>query len=129
MILPELPRVLKHREADFGLQFRAWIKDNWHETACFELKQSKSNSITFRCLEDHQIRYNLAERKLVRVQGTIGEPDYINLENVPSYIAIRFKSESYIIKIEDFLKEKQNSARKSLTSERAKEISIKIIKL
>ena len=122
--LPPLPRVLRHKEADFGLQFRAWVKENWHQTATFELKQSQSDSIPFSCLEEHQIRYNLADRKLVRVQGSIGEPDMINLVNVPAYIAIRFKKGFCIIKIEDFLKEKKISDRKSLTYLRAKQLSI-----
>ena len=126
-MLPPLPRVLKHREADFGLQFRAWINDNWHQTATFELKQSQSDSIPFSCLEEHQIRYNLADRKLVRVQGSIGEPDMINLVNVPAYIAIRFKKGFCIIPIDKFLVEKQKSQRKSLTSDAAKRIAIKIV--
>ena len=124
-MLPPLPRVLKHREADFGLQFRAYIKANWKDgTATFELKQSKTDSIPFNCLEEHQINYNLAERKLVRVQGSIGEPDMIFLNRVPSYVVIRFKSGFCIIPINSFLKEKKISDRKSLTYLRAKQLSI-----
>ena len=124
-MLPPLPRVLKHREADFGITFRAWINDNWHQTAGFELKQSKTDSIFFNCLEDHQINWSIAKKKLVRVQGMIGENDYIFLNRIPTYIVIKFKSGFCIIPINSFLKEKNKSARKSLTFERAKEISIK----
>lgn len=127
-MLPELPRVLKHKEADFGLQFRTWVRDNWHTTATFELKQSQNDSIPFSCLEEHQIRYNLAKERLVRVQGTIGEPDMINLINVSAFIVIKFKSGAYIISIEDFLLEKKRSQRKSLTSSRAQELACDIIK-
>jgi hypothetical protein len=71
----------------------------------------------------------LAEKKLVRVQGTYGEPDMIYLENVPAFVAIRFRKGAYIIKIEDFLAEKNKSPRKSLTSAVAEKISFEIIRL
>lgn len=123
-MLPPLPRVLKHKEADFGIKFRAWIKENWNTTATFELKQSQTDSISFSCLDICQIIYNLADKKLVRVQGTIGEPDYIYLDRIPAYIVIKYKSGFCIIKIENFINEKQKGERKSLTFKRAKQISI-----
>ena len=122
--LPPLPRVLRHKEADFGLQFRAWVKENWHQTATFELKQSRTDSIPFGCLEEHQVRWGIAEEKLVRVQGSIGENDYIFLNNIKSYIVIKFKSGFCIIPIEKFLAEKKKSDRKSLTFEVAKRLAI-----
>ena len=45
--LPDLPRVLHKREASFQTHFNEWVKIHYKKTAAFELKQTKSNSISF----------------------------------------------------------------------------------
>ena len=118
---------------DFGIQFRKWLKDNPQPTGAYELKQTKTDSILFSCLEDNQIDYALATQSskgiLIRVQGLSGEQDYINLVNVPSYVVIKFKSGFVIIPIHNFLACKTKSKRRSLTFLEAELISLKTIKL
>ena len=45
------------RESSFGLLFRHWVMANPDIlfTCTFELKQTTTDSISFNCLEEHQI--------------------------------------------------------------------------
>lgn len=126
--LPELPRVLKRREADFGIEFRRWwekhpIRGN------FELKHTRgSNSLPFSSVEDEQLVVGKAanSRKgiLLRLTvGTTGAPDYVGQIEQPVWIVIRYPRAFYVISINTFLLEKSRSKRKSLTSERAAAIA------
>jgi len=118
---------MKKKEADFGILFRHWIKANPQYSSAYELKQTTKDNIAFSCLEDNQINWLQAIKSqkgaFIRIQGTNGEPDYIYLRNVKSWIVIKYPQVFYIINISDFLREKKKSNRKSLTSERAREIS------
>ena len=137
-MLPELPKKIKHKEADFGTKvFKPWVHANaslFKRGCTFELKQTKTNSIPFSCLEEVQIDASLAIKwgakgYLIRnLTGTIGAPDYSFYNNNPAFIVIRYPSGFVLIDIETFLEEKKRSRRKSLTWERAQEISWKIIK-
>jgi len=125
---------MKKREADFGVRFRHWIRANPQYSSAYELKQTSKSSIPFSCLEEHQASYLMAIRRgdkgiLTRVQGTNGEPDYIYLRNFPARIVIKFPTKFEIIDIETFLLERNRSKKKSLTAERAGEISIMTVKL
>lgn len=130
--LPDLPRVLKHKEADFGLRFRKWIESNPRFSSSFELKQTNKDSIPFSCVEQTQLDWGMRIKSnkgaLIRVQGVNGEPDYIWCRNMPAYIVIKYPKLFCLIDIETFILEKKKSKRKSLTSKRAIEIAIKIIK-
>ena len=129
MKLPTLPKQIKNREAEFGVQFRAYIKKNpWDFTAHFELKQTEGESIPFSSLEDHQIIYGEALRDsakgvLIRNMGGSGEPDYTYSYRDPVFVVIKYPGEFFIIQLSSFLKEKEDSVRKSLTRERAREIA------
>lgn len=120
---------MKKREANFGIAFRHWIHANPQLSCAYELKQTQNDSIPFSCIEEHQINYLLAINSdvgaLVRVQGSNGEPDYIYLRNFPACVVIKFPDIFCIIPIHVFIKEKKVSTKKSLTSKRALEISIK----
>lgn len=120
------------READFGIRFRHWLRANPTFSTAFELKQTIGPSIAFSALEDHQAVYLQAIKSdkgvLVRVQGTVGEPDYIYLRNTPASVVIKFPREFSIIDIDTFLFEKKKSSRKSLTMLRAREISTVTVK-
>lgn len=126
-MLPDLPRILKKREADFGILLRHWLKANPTFSTAYELKQTSGTSIPFSCLEEHQAIYLQAIKSnqgtLIRVQGVSGEPDYIYLRNCPASVVIKFPREFSIIDIDTFLMEKKRSKRKSLTVARAREIS------
>ncbi len=123
----------KHKEADFGILFRHWLKANPRHSCAFELKQTSQSSISFSCVEPHQIAYLEAIHSdvgaLIRVQGTNGEPDYIYLRNAPACIVIKFPRTFHIISIDAFTREKEKNKLKSLTNERAFEISIVSVKL
>jgi hypothetical protein len=117
------------REAKSSIVFRHWIRANPQFTGAYEMKDSKGKSnIPFSCVEDHQLNYGMAIKSpkgvLIRVQGTNGEPDYIYLRNAPSWVVIKFPNCFEIIDVETFIMEKKRSKQKSLTSIRARAISV-----
>lgn len=124
---------MKNTEAKFGILFRHYLKANPQITTAFELKQSSTDSISFSALEEHQSIYLQAIKSkkgvLVRVQGVNGEPDYIYLRNSPACVVVKFPSEFSIIDITTWLAEQKRSKRKSLTVQRAREISINTVSL
>jgi hypothetical protein len=126
--LPDLPRVLKKYEAHSSLDFKKWVIENLGYTASLEMKDSRGrNSIPFSEVKKEQIDYAVAissdKGAWIRVEGRNGEPDYIWLKNTPAFIVIKYPSVFCAISIKDFLKEKKNSKRKSLTVEKALLIS------
>ncbi len=129
-LLPGLPKQIKKREADFGLQFRKWIEKNPRISAAYELKQC-TTSLPFNAVEDHQVA------ALMTVKGRKGfiykisdesrgqKPfDCFYLRNAPAYVVIKYTGFFCMIDIETFVMERDRSKRKSLTGGRAKEISV-----
>lgn len=128
MNLPELPKKHGSQEADFGLVFRKWIEAVLPPTASFEHKTSRgSDRFPFYEVKDLQIGNALkikGKGNLIRVQsGTPGAPDYIWLKAEPAYVVIEYPKGFVLIDIDDFLNEKRVSVSKSLTYNRAIEIS------
>ena len=126
MNLPELPKKNKKREANFGIEFRAWLKNNPMSSASFELKQTDT-ALAFSEVGDNQIAYGLQVQKgvLIRVQGVSGEPDYVYLNKASAYVVIKYGSGAfYIIHMKAFVSERDTSDRKSLTEERARAIAM-----
>lgn len=128
MPLPDLPKQHKKKEADFGITFRHW----WERrpfNGNFELKHTRGeSSLPFSAVESEQIVVaNAASGNkgiLLRlVKGTIGSSDYIGQVLQQTYIVIRYPKFFCLITFEAFMAEKSRSQRKSLTSERAREIS------
>jgi hypothetical protein len=121
------------REAKFGTQLRSWIRANPQRTCVFENKQTTSNSIPFNCITDDQIDYLRAVKSdkgvLVRTLGGNSEPDYIYLRNEPALIVIKYPGEFSMIDVDTWVLERDRSKRKSLTMVRAREISIRTVKL
>lgn len=122
----------EYMENKFSIEFRHWLKKNPIRYACtFEMKDSLGkDSIPFSNITDQQINYGLAVNSkngtLIRTQAlNEGMPDYCYYYNSPAYVVIKYPKSFSIISIETLLLEKQRSKRKSLTEERAKEISIK----
>lgn len=124
---------MQKRESDFGVLLRHWFKKNPRYSCSIECKQTTTDSIPFNAVEQGQIDWALAisspKGALVRVIGQSGEPDYIWCCNMPAYIAMRYPKFFCLIGIETFLLEKGRSKRKSLTSERAKEVSVVVVPL
>ena len=136
IMLPDLPKQNKHKEADFGLRFRDYVKHNNCLSGSYELKDSRGKtSIPFSEVTQEQIdsalMCNSDKGNLIRViQGKPeGSPDFIYLKNSPAYIVIKYPNSFSIIGINTFLLEKERSKRKSLTESRATEISIKTVQL
>lgn len=132
MKLPDLPKINKKKEADFGLIFRKWWI-RYGMAAGYELKDSRGKDyINFNELSDKQIIVGLGAKSrvgvLIRVEkGTEGSHDYIGLRSSASWVVIKYPKFFCIIDIENFLFERDRSKRKSLTSERAKEIASIIV--
>lgn len=134
MILPNLPKQNKNKEANFGLYFRKW----WEEhgmNAPYELKDSRGKSnIAFSEVSDEQTTFALRAKSdkgiLIRVEnGTIGSPDYVGFRNSPSWLVFKYPHSFSLIDIDIFLLEKKRSKRRSLTEARANEISNLTVKL
>jgi len=135
-MLPDLPRVLDRREAMFGIKFSQWAKSDGNNfpSCTFELKDTRGEaSLPFSAVEDKQVAAALAVTSksgyLARITvGTPGAPDYGFWRNAPALIVVKFPREFSVISIDTFLLEKKRSKRKSLTKERARDISIVTIK-
>lgn len=124
---------MQKREANFGETFRHWIRKNPYFTCGIETKQTTTNSIPFSCVDEEQINYAMAVKSkqgvLIRTDGVKGLPDFIYMREEPSFVIIRFPKRFHIIDIETFVHERDKSKRKSLTDERASEISVKTVRL
>lgn len=132
-MMPDLPRVLNKREAAFGILFRHYIFLNPQFSCAFELKETRKDYISFSALEDRQVMYLEAisgdKGAFIRIEGSKGEPDYIYLRNFPACVVVKYQREFSIISINAWITEQNRSKCKSLTVQRAREISINTIKL
>lgn len=126
---------MKKREAKFSEVFRHWIRANpQRHSNVYEVKQTIRNSIPFEALEPQQIDYGNAIEEsnkgvLIRHIGGNGEPDYIYLKHVDSWIVIKFPDFFCLITLTKFCEEKHRSKSKSLTAERAKGIAEHVVPL
>lgn len=130
---------MQKSESSFGIILRHWIMANAHNLidSTFETKQTKTDSIPFSALEDHQVVFSEAIKYspkgvFIRVEsGTTGCPDYIFLKYTPAFIAIYYSmyKSFVIIDIDTWNLEKQKSKRRSLTFSRACEIAWEVVKI
>lgn len=121
---------MKKREAEFTVYFRHWLKAHPMKSSAFELKQTTSDSLSFSAIQEHQIDALLACKSnqgfLYKIsddsRGT--KPyDMIYFNNSDAFIVIKYLKFFVFIDVGVFLKERDSSKRKSLTSVRAKEIA------
>jgi len=127
---------MKKREADFGTLFRHWLKANPIISAAFELKQTKKAYIAFSEVKDHQLEALQAAQSK---QGILYKApddsrgikpfDYFYLRNALSFVVIKYRKFFVLIEVDEFIKEKKKSLRKSLTEAKAKEIASLVIEL
>ncbi len=123
---------MKH-EANFQTAFRHWLMSNKSfGSAAFELKHSPTNSFPFDRVVEHQENSLFAATcnngllfKIPDDSISYKPFDMFYLRNAEAYVVIKYPKDFVIISINDFVRERQSSKRKSLTYERAKEISIK----
>ena len=121
---------MKKREADFGKQFRAWVRAQKDlPSAAFELKQTTIDYISFSALQDHQEAALLAATssgllyKAPDDSRGVKPFDFFYLKRTPAFVVIKYPKGFEGITIENFIAEREKSNRKSLTHDRAKLIS------
>lgn len=127
--LPDLPKLNKKQEANFGLKLRAWLKDNPRYTCSIEIKDTRGSRVfNLSEITQEQINYSLAiqgdKGVLVRTTGVIGLPDYIYLRSEPAYFCIKFPRGFCVINVNNILYEKTKLKKKSIDYSRAKDISV-----
>ena len=137
-MLPPLPKTTKKEEADFGAKLVEHCnKHGFFEYPCWtEIKKTdEKNTFYFRQLEPLQViklRKIKYEGFMIRITqassgGTAGIPDYTWVYKQPAYVGIKYDKSWCFIDIDTFVLEKERSKKKSMTEERARELSIKVI--
>lgn len=139
-------------EKNFQSLFKVWVEENKPTvTTVFELKLEKGTSIAFDRLASHQVEklkeakgdglyHKIADSPVSWMKGTamrFGKPkpfDCAFIKNAEAYVVLLFyklraKKEMLFIDVDEWVYESKRATRKSLTEDRAREISYKIIKL
>ena len=120
------------KEKDFQTTFNKWVKYNIKYSSAFELKLTKTPSLPFSSVVEHQVNALLLskhKRIVYKIpDDSMGQKpfDSFVLANVPSYIVVMFYKRGqkifYLIDIDVWIHEEETSERKSLTEARAREI-------
>lgn len=126
----------KSLEKDFSILLRHYLKANLLPISCpLEVKDTRGKpSFYYVELKEEQINNALASKSdkgnLIRISsGTVGGPDYAYYRNSPAYVVIKYPLGFVFIDNETFVLERDSSKRKSLTWDRAQEISIRTVVL
>lgn len=120
---------MKQHESTFAKLFRHWLKAKPFPYSCtFELKDTRRKEyFPFSEFAEAQEMYadaiTYGKGVLLRNQGGSGEPDYTYHYKEPAYIAIRYPEGFEVIKVENFVAEREKSKEKSLSYSKAREIS------
>ena len=122
------------REAKATVLFRHWLKANpaaFPYSCAFELKQTTGSSLRFDAVEDHQIAALEAANsdkgilyKAPDDSRGVKPFDLFLLKDVPAFIVIKYPSKFEVISVAQFKRERAKSKARSLTANRASEISI-----
>lgn len=120
------------REANFQTTFNHWLKAVHKKTGAFELKQTKSNALPFNAVVPHQVQALLQVKNGTLVfkipdSGYQNPFDCFSMSNEDAFVVIKYPDFFCLIDILDWCNEVERSDRKSLTSERAKEIATIIV--
>lgn len=120
------------REANFQTTFNHWLKAVHKKTGAFELKQTKGNALPFNAVVPHQVQALLQVKNGTLVfkipdSGYQNPFDAFSLTRENAYVVIKYRDFFCLIDILDWCNEVERSDRKSLTSERAKEIATIIV--
>ena len=130
MKLPDLPKVLKRKEADFiTTTFNKWLVSN-HRTCVCEVKHTKGKDyLNFNEVKPHQIENLLKVRHAtfvykIRDMGETTPFDLFCMHEMPAYVVIKYNKGFVGISIDNFVTESKCSKRRSLTWGRALEICV-----
>lgn len=124
----------KSHQEQWGKYIKACRDQGMPLYGAFELKKTDTKSISFDCLEDGQRRGLPAIRNHGEfIKKSDADPrekscDCVSIPPIPAYIVIKYPEAFVMILIEDFFFEEDNSERKSLTFQRAKEIAVRVIR-
>lgn len=118
-------------ESDFQTKFTRWAKYHVKTPAAFELKLSKTSSISFDQVAPHQIaallsvKHNFLAYKIPDT-GLGAKPFDFFVLSGSAYIVVMFykrgQKEFFMIDVDAFILERDGSSRKSLTEDRARAI-------
>lgn len=116
------------KEKSFQTTFCHWLKHVYKGTGAFELKITKTNSLPFSAVADHQALglYQVKHGTLVLKLPDVGMQmpfDCFCMTKQEAYVVIKYPSGVAIIPIDVFILENEHSIRRSLTYERAMELS------
>lgn len=124
-------------EAQFQNHFNKWVKNVWKRSGVFELKVSKTSSIPFSAVKEHQIDALSAVNNGSGLAYKISDEssgykpfDSWFLIDTPAYVVIMFQAnergqeEFFMISPQRWMYEQEKSDRKSLTEQRAREIGL-----
>lgn len=127
---------MKKREAKFTLLFRHWIRANPRiRSSVFELKQTRTDSIAFAALEEHQEAALIAastDSLLYKAPDDSRQSkpfDMFYMRYAEAFVVIKFPDFFCLIRVKEFVDERQLSQRKSLTALRAREIAQIVINI
>ena len=122
-----------YQERNFQTDFNKWCKYNIESTTVFELKITKGNSLPFVAVQEHQenaLRIAKHSKVVYKIpDDSIGQKpfDSFVMAGTNAFIVIMFhakQKEFFMIDIDAWIKEKEFSLRKSITSDRAREIGL-----
>ena len=122
---------MNRREAKFATEFSKWAKHNWpsDKPAYFEYKVSITDSLLFSAISEKQYA-NLQIRKFYYKFSDfdrMGTPLDAVMFCGQGYIVIQFykkgNKEFFMITIQDFIRFKESSKRKSITLDEARSIA------
>lgn len=120
------------KEKDFTVIFEKYVRiKKLH--GVFELKKTDTDSILFSSVKDHQLESLIAVQesgfmwKISDADPRRKPFDLIATPRLVGYVVIKYNKITCIIPVNNFIFERDKSKRKSLTVERAKEISTYIL--
>lgn len=119
---------MKKREADFTTKFRHWLKVYFTgNSTAFELKQTRNDSIAFNAVKDHQIDALRAVKKTFSYKipddsRGVKPFDLFYMNKANGIVVIKYPKVFVLIDVDDFVAERDQSERKSLTAKRACQI-------
>lgn len=118
------------QEKNLYPRIRQWLKANPRPSAGYEPKYTSKSSLPFSCLAEHQERalVNAKHSQLIYKipDDSIGyKPlDIFSICKGEAYVVVAIQSKTmYFIDIDVWIEERDNSTRKSLTLDRAKQIA------
>mgnify|MGYP001568264029 CR=1 FL=1 len=122
-------------ERKYSAIFSRYLKASNFPSAAFELKVARGNSLPFSAVKKHQeealwhAKHGQLVWKIIDCGISQNCFDYFLLNKAEAYVAIKYPGtkEPALIDIDVWLAEKKRPGRKSLTEERAKELSTFLI--